>query len=185
MRLLIFGPPGAGKGTQAQFISQRYSIPHISTGDIFRENIRNETPTGIAAKHYADAGELVPDELTTAMLRDRLFQNDTDNGFLLDGYPRTPAQVEALEQMLDEQHVALNAVLNMKVPDEVIVERLGLRGRSDDSVDTVLKRIRIYHETTAPIAEYYREKDLLVDITGVGSVDSIATQIITSLESKA
>ena len=180
MRLLIFGPPGAGKGTQAQFISNHFSIPHISTGDIFRLNIRNNTPLGIEAKRYSESGELVPDTVTNAMVQERLAQPDTADGFLLDGYPRTPAQAEALEGFLSGRS-PIDAVLNMIVPEEELIERLGKRGRLDDSSDTIRKRLRIYHETTEPLAEYYRKKGLLVDIQGVGEIDDITAQIINAI----
>ncbi|MBN1448320.1 MAG: adenylate kinase [Bacteroidetes bacterium] len=181
MRLLIFGPPGAGKGTQAQFISERYSIPHISTGDIFRENIRNDTPLGQEAKRYSEGGELVPDAVTNAMVQARLSQPDAQNGFLLDGYPRTTNQAEALERMLPEG-TGLDAVLNMIVPENEILERLSKRGRTDDADDTILKRLRIYRETTEPIAEYYRGRGILVDIQGVGTIEDITGRIINAIE---
>ncbi|MCB2203922.1 adenylate kinase [bacterium] len=181
MRLLIFGPPGAGKGTQAQFISTHFNIPHISTGDIFRENIRNGTPLGIEAKRYSEAGDLVPDSVTNAMVKERLEKPDTAAGFLLDGYPRTPAQAEALDSFLPDG-ATLDAVLNMIVPEEELLERLGKRGRSDDSLDTIRHRLHIYHETTEPLAEYYRGKGLLVDIQGVGDITDITGQIITAVE---
>ncbi len=184
MRLLIFGPPGAGKGTQAQFISERYNIPHISTGDLFREHIRSQTPLGIAAKQGSESGELVSDAVTTAMVRHRLFQPDTTEGFLLDGYPRTPDQTESLEQMLEEHGVSLDAVLRLKVPDDEIIGRLMYRGRTDDLELTVRRRLRIYHETTEPIAGYYRAKGLLVDIMGVGSIDDITNRIFSEIEAR-
>lgn len=181
MRLLIFGPPGAGKGTQAQFISKRYSIPHISTGDIFRENIANNTPLGVEARRYSEAGELVPDSVTNAMVRDRLSQDDTADGFLLDGYPRTPAQADALEHMLPDGAV-IHTVLNMIVSEEEIISRLSKRGRSDDEESTIRKRLRIYRETTEPIAEYYRTKGILSDIQGIGSIEDITRRIIEAIE---
>ncbi|PLX31549.1 MAG: adenylate kinase [Ignavibacteria bacterium] len=181
MRILIFGPPGAGKGTQAQFISKRYNIPHISTGDIFRENIRNNTPLGIEAKRYSEAGELVPDMVTNAMVRERLLQEDTADGFLLDGFPRTPAQADALEHMLPEG-TKLNTVLNMIVTEDEIISRLGKRGRSDDEESTIRKRLRIYRDTTKPIAEYYRAKGILTDIQGIGTIEDITRCIIEAIE---
>ncbi len=185
MRLLIFGPPGAGKGTQAQFISERYHIPHISTGDLFREHIRNSTPLGIAAKQASESGELVSDSVTNAMVRERLFKPDTAGGFLLDGFPRTPDQAESLEEMLAEHGGPIIAVLRLKVPDEEIIGRLMYRGRTDDSEDTVRRRLRIYHDTTEPIAEYYRAKGLLVDIMGVGSIDDITGRIFAEIDARA
>lgn len=184
MRLLIFGPPGAGKGTQAQFISKRYAIPHISTGDIFRENIRNDTPLGREAKRYSESGELVPNAVTNAMVKERLSQPDTENGFLLDGYPRTQDQARALELMLPDG-TSLDAVLNMIVPESEILERLSKRGRSDDADETILKRLRIYRESTEPIADYYRKRGILHDIQGVGSIDDITNRIIRAIEHNA
>jgi adenylate kinase len=177
MRLVFFGPPGAGKGTQAEFIAAHFSIPHISTGDIFRENIRQQTPLGLEARRYSDAGELVPDAVTNAMVGDRLAKDDTAQGFLLDGYPRTPAQADELAAMLSARDIALDAVVNLIVPDEEIVERLLLRGRSDDNHDTIRRRLDVYHETTKPLIEYYRERALLRDVVGVGSITDI-TQLI-------
>jgi adenylate kinase len=181
MRLLIFGPPGAGKGTQAQYISTYFNIPHISTGDLFRENIRNNTTLGIEAKRYSDGGELVPDSVTNAMVKERLAKDDTAGGFLLDGYPRTPDQAEALETFLPNE-TSLDAVINMRVPMEELIERLGKRGRVDDSAETIRRRLVIYHETTEPLAEYYRERGLLLDIQGVGEIDDITKQIIMAVE---
>lgn len=183
MRLLIFGPPGAGKGTQALFISKHYNIPHISTGDIFRENIRNNTPLGIEAKRYSEAGELVPDNVTVLMVIERLAQDDTKNGFLLDGFPRTPTQAEALEHMMPDR-TRIHAVLNMIVPEEELLKRLSTRGRQDDELETIRRRLRIYHDTTEPLAEYYRGKGILVDIIGVGTIEDITRQIIMAIESK-
>jgi adenylate kinase len=183
MRLLIFGPPGAGKGTQAQFISKYYKIPHISTGDLFRENISNDTPLGIEAKRFSESGELVPDEVTNAMVRERLSQPDVADGFLLDGYPRTPSQAAALEEMLPEG-TRIRAVLNMIVPEEELLKRLSTRGRQDDELETIRRRLRIYHDTTEPLAEYYRGKGILVDIYGVGGIEDITNQILTAVNGK-
>ena len=184
MRLLIFGPPGAGKGTQAQFISKHYHIPHISTGDLFREHIRNQTPLGLEAKRFSESGELVPDEVTNEMVRTRLLQEDALGGFLLDGFPRTPSQAEALEQMLGGGE-KIRAVLNMIVPEEELLKRLSTRGRQDDEIDTIRRRLRIYHDTTEPLAEYYRGKGILVDIYGVGTIEDITNQILAAVNGKA
>ncbi|MBE0643669.1 MAG: adenylate kinase [Bacteroidetes bacterium] len=182
MRLLIFGPPGAGKGTQSLIISKHYSIPHISTGDLFREHIQNNTQLGIEAKRYSEAGELVPDVVTNEMVRTRLLQADTAHGFLLDGFPRTPSQAEALNVMMpDGTHI--HAVLNMIVPEEELLKRLSTRGRQDDELETIRRRLRIYHDTTEPLAEYYRGKGILLDIIGVGTIEDITKQIIDGVES--
>lgn len=181
MRLVIFGPPGAGKGTQAQFVAQHYAITHVSTGDIFRENIRNQTPLGIEAKRFADAGNLVPDDLTNAMVRTRLSEADCRDGFLIDGYPRTTYQADTFEALLAEWNVKLDAVINMIVPDEEIIERLSKRGRSDDSAETIIHRLDVYHGTTQPLIEYYRNRNLLRDVEGVGPIDIISRRIFESL----
>ncbi|MFA6235150.1 MAG: adenylate kinase [Bacteroidota bacterium] len=182
MRLLIFGPPGAGKGTQAQFISERYHIPHISTGDLFRENFTNNTPLGIEARRYSESGELVPDIVTNAMVRGRLLQDDCANGFLLDGFPRTPAQAEALDVMMPEG-THIQVVLNMIVPVEELLKRLSTRGRQDDELDTIRRRLRIYVDTTEPLAEYYNKRGILRNIIGVGTIDDIAGRIVEAIES--
>ena len=178
MRLVLFGPPGAGKGTQAQYIAAHYAIPHISTGDIFRENIKNQTPLGIEAKRYSEAGELVPDTITNAMVGDRLAKEDAVHGFLLDGYPRTPSQADELMVLLSSQDVNLDAVVNLIVPDQELIDRLLKRGRGDDSIETIRRRLDIYHETTKPLIEYYREKNILRDVIGVGSIDDITRLIL-------
>jgi adenylate kinase len=181
MRLILFGPPGAGKGTQAEFIARHFAIPHISTGDIFRENIRNKTPLGLEAQRWSDAGNLVPDSVTNAMVRDRLAQNDCATGFLLDGYPRTTAQADELAGMLKERYTALNAVVNLIVPDADLVERLLKRGRSDDTRETIARRLEVYHESTKPLIGYYRDMKLLRDVEGVGSIVDITGRILSAL----
>ena len=185
MRLIIFGPPGAGKGTQALFISKEFGISHISTGDIFRLNISNETALGLEAKRYIDAGELVPDSVTNAMIKDRLLQPDCSSGFLLDGYPRTPSQADALDALLTEMSTHLDAVINLIVPDEEIITRLFKRQRNDDSEMMVRKRLGIHHETTEPLARYYRARHLLIDIEGVGGIDDITRKIFDSVHERA
>jgi adenylate kinase len=184
MRLLIFGPPGAGKGTQAQFISKRYRIPHISTGDLFRENFSNNTPLGIEARRFSESGELVPDAITNAMVKERLLKADCANGFLLDGFPRTPAQAEALDVMMPEG-THIQVVLNMIVPEEELLKRLSTRGRQDDELDTIRRRLQIYVDTTEPLAEYYNGRGILRNIVGVGTIDDIARRIVEAIESTA
>lgn len=182
MRLLIFGPPGAGKGTQALFISKRYNIPHISTGDLFRENISNNTPLGIEAKRYSESGELVPDTVTNAMVRTRLLKEDCANGFLLDGFPRTPAQAEALDVMMPEG-THIQVVLNMIVPVEELLKRLSTRGRQDDELETIRRRLRIYTDTTEPLAKFYDKRGILRNIIGVGTIEEITQRITNAIES--
>jgi len=181
MRLVLVGPPGAGKGTQAEFISAHFSIPHISTGDIFRANLSAGTPLGLEAKGYMDKGDLVPDSLTTAMVKDRLEQNDVANGFLLDGYPRTTGQAQALDEILKEINAPLEVVLEMQADEDEIVARLLARGRSDDSEEVIRHRLKVYAEQTAPIIAYYKSSGILRSINGLGSVPEVTQRAISTL----
>ncbi len=181
MRLLIFGPPGAGKGTQAQFVAQHFNIPHISTGDIFRENIRNNTALGKDAQRYLDAGELVPDAVTNAMVRDRLKSDDCRNGFLLDGYPRTLDQAKELDEILATLEETIDAVVNLIASDNAVIERLMKRGRTDDTRETIQRRLEIYHETTSPLEVYYGGKGALVNVDGLGDIEVITARIIAAI----
>lgn len=184
-RLLIIGPPGAGKGTQAARISSALSIPAISTGDIFRANVSGETELGVLAKSYIDKGEYVPDEVTNDMVRSRLAEDDAQAGFLLDGYPRTLAQVDALDAMLDEAGSALDAVLMLEVDYDAVVERLIARGaeqgRSDDTEETIRKRIEVYREQTTPLVEVYEKRGLLRRVDGMRSIDDVTTALLQVL----
>ena len=181
MRLVLVGPPGAGKGTQAEFISAHFSIPHISTGDIFRANLSAGTPLGLEAKGYMDKGDLVPDSLTTAMVKDRLQQGDVASGFLLDGYPRTTVQAEALDQILRELAAPLDVVLEMQADEDEIVARLLARGRSDDSEEVIRHRLKVYADQTAPIIAYYKNSGILRTIDGLGSVSEVTERAISAL----
>lgn len=181
MRLVLVGPPGAGKGTQAEFISAHFSIPHISTGDIFRANLSANTPLGLEAKGYMDKGDLVPDSLTTAMVKDRLQQGDVSNGFLLDGFPRTTGQAEALDAILREINSPLDVVLEMQADEDEIVGRLLARGRSDDSEEVIRHRLKVYAEQTAPIISYYKNAGTLRSINGLGSVAEVTERAISAL----
>jgi adenylate kinase len=187
MRLIIMGPPGAGKGTQAAFVAERFGIPAISTGDIFRANVSAGTPLGLEAKRYMDAGEYVPDEVTNQMVRDRLTEADCEPGFLLDGYPRTLAQVDVLDQVLAEADWPLDAVLVLTVDEEELVQRLLQRaetdGRSDDTEDVIRKRQQVYAEQTAPLLEVYDARGLLVRVDGMGEVDEVTQRLAAALDS--
>jgi adenylate kinase len=187
MRLIIMGPPGAGKGTQAKIIASRLSIPAISTGDIFRANVAEQTPLGVEAKRYMDAGDYVPDEVTNAMVRDRLAEDDAVKGFLLDGYPRTVAQVEELDGMLAATGQSIDAVLVLTVNRDEVVQRLLKRaeteGRTDDTEDVIRHRQELYAEQTAPLLEVYRERDLVHEVDGLGDVDDVTARVLAALDS--
>ncbi|GAA2734094.1 adenylate kinase [Pedococcus aerophilus] len=189
MRLIILGPPGAGKGTQAARIADAFGIPAISTGDIFRANIKNETPLGKQVKEVLASGGYVTDEITNAIVRDRLFEDDAEKGFLLDGYPRTAAQVDALDAILAEHGHTLEAVLELTVDEDAVVARLlkraEIEGRDDDSEEVIRERQAIYRRETAPLTEVYSERGLLVQVDGMGSVDEVFARISTALEGVA
>jgi adenylate kinase len=185
MRLIILGPPGAGKGTQASRIAEHHGIPAISTGDIFRENIKNETELGLQVKEVLASGGYVGDDITNAIVEDRLAQDDCARGFLLDGYPRTLAQVEALDGILAARGTALDHVLELTVDDEVVVARLlkraELEGRVDDTEEVIRERMAIYHRQTKPLSDTYRERGLLVEVDGLGDVDVVTKRVLTAL----
>ena len=186
MRIILMGPPGAGKGTQAKVIADRLSIPAVSTGDIFRANVSAETELGLEAKRYMDAGDYVPDEVTNAMVRDRIAEDDAAQGFLLDGYPRTVAQVAELDAMLADAGQSLDAVVVLTVDKEEVVQRLLKRaqdeGRSDDTEDVMRHRQDVYTEQTAPLIEVYDERGLLVEVDGMGAVADVTTRVFDALE---
>lgn len=182
MRLVLVGPPGAGKGTQAEQMAKRLDVPHISTGDLFRANLRDETELGREAKRYMDAGNLVPDEVTVGMVKDRLTDADAAGGFILDGFPRNTAQAASLGEILREKGLELDAVVQFEVDDEVVVQRLLGRGRSDDNEDTIRNRQRVYRDETAPLLEHYR--DTLVTIDAVGEVDEITERVFAALQAR-
>lgn len=206
MRLVLVGPPGAGKGTQAQFLAAHYSIPHISTGDIFRANLKASTPLGLQAKGYMDSGQLVPDEVTNEMVKDRLTHDDTANGFLLDGFPRNTVQAEVLRTYLAEKNIPLDAVLELAIDNEIIIKRLSSRRtckecgapaspelaqcascggqlyqREDDKEEVIAKRLSVYQEQTAPIVDFYRTEGLLITISADGDVAEITKRAIAAL----
>lgn len=206
MRLVLVGPPGAGKGTQAVFLAEHYSIPHISTGDIFRANLKAGTPLGQEAKSFMDRGELVPDSVTNAMVKDRLTHDDTANGFLLDGFPRNVVQAEVLRAILADQKRPLDAVLELNIADSEIIERLSSRltcrgcgapapataqkcdacggelyQREDDKAEVIARRLEVYNEQTAPIIAFYRGEGLLITISASGAVSEITERATTAL----
>jgi len=179
------GPPGAGKGTQAVGLAARVGIPHISTGDIFRANVSQGTPLGVEAQRYMDAGEYVPDDVTNAMVRDRLAQPDCAPGFLLDGYPRTVDQVAQLDDMLASSGHALDRVVELTVDiDEVVgrlVRRAADQGRADDTEDVIRRRLEIYAEQTAPLLAMYASRGLLVQVDGLGEIDDVTGRLASAL----
>jgi adenylate kinase len=186
MRLVLLGPPGAGKGTQAKRLAEWLKIPAISTGDIFRANIAGDTPLGRLARSYTDAGKLVPDEVTNEMVKDRLAQPDTANGFLLDGYPRNVAQVEALDETLTAAGTQLDVVVEITADSDEVVERLlnraQIEGRPDDTEDVIRHRLEVYAEQTAPLTEVYGGRGSLVRVDGVGEVDEVTGRLTRALQ---
>jgi adenylate kinase len=187
-RLLIVGPPGAGKGTQAVRVAEGLSIPAISTGDIFRANVSGQTELGVLAKSYMDKGEYVPDSVTNDMVRSRLAEDDARDGFLLDGYPRTLDQVEALDGMLAELGTELDMVLLLVVEQEEVVGRLVARGaeqgRSDDTEETIRRRLEVYAEQTAPLIDVYEQRGLVRRVDGMASIDEVTAALREALGSR-
>lgn len=185
MRLLFMGPPGAGKGTQAELLAEKLSAAHVSTGEIFRANVAEQTELGQTAQRYMEAGEYVPDEVTNAMVRDRLAQDDASAGFILDGYPRTLDQVETLDAILDDLGLPLNGVVSLEVESEELIQRLLKRaetsGRADDTEEVIRRRQEVYVEETSPLLDVYAARGLLLKVDGVGDVDQIATRIQAAL----
>jgi adenylate kinase len=205
MRLVLVGPPGAGKGTQAQFLAAHYSIPHISTGDIFRANLKAGTPLGVQAQSFMDRGELVADSVTNEMVKDRLTHDDVANGFILDGFPRNVAQAEVLRAILAEKNSPLTAVLEFSLANEEIVTRLSSRRtckdcfqpsvgvdtcpscggdiyqREDDKAEVITRRLQVYQDQTAPIISFYRNEGLLITVSAVGNVEDITELAISAL----
>ena len=210
--IVMLGPPGAGKGTQAKKLAEALNLVHVSTGDLFRENLKNETPLGQMAKQYMNKGELVPDDVTVAMVEERFTRPDCEKGAVLDGFPRTPAQAEALENLLEKFESGVKVVPFIKVPDDILVERLSgrwmspsgrvyhekynppvvkwiddidgsqLYQREDDLPETVQRRIDVYNEQTAPLITYYRDKGLLAEIDGTQPIEDVFQAIMESMK---
>lgn len=179
--VVLMGAPGAGKGTQAKILQEVLGLPQVATGDLFRENLKNETELGKLAKTYMDKGQLVPDEVTVAMVRDRLSRPDCVSGAILDGFPRTPAQSIALNKLLEEFNGHINIVPFINVNQEVLITRLQKRseieGRADDNAETILTRMKVYREQTAPLLNYFQERELLVEIDGDRSVEVVSAEL--------
>ena len=185
MNLILLGPPGAGKGTQGHRLSERYNIPEISTGAILRSAVHKGTPLGLEAKSYMDRGALVPDEVMIGIIRERLGQDDTERGFILDGFPRTVAQAEDLSRLSEEQRRPIEHVISIAVPQEELLQRLAgrrqLEGRQDDTDEAIRYRLEVYERETAPLIDYYRRQGLLRCIVGVGTIDEIFQRIAVVL----
>jgi len=186
MRVILMGPPGAGKGTQAARIAERFGIPAVSTGDIFRDNIKNRTELGQQVEKILASGAYVPDEVTNDIVRDRLAQPDASNGFLLDGYPRTTGQVDALDEMLAVAGHRLDAAVELTVDEDALVERLtnraGEQGRADDSEEVVRERQALYRDETAPLIDLYHEHGVLLRVDGMGTVNEVTERVVRALE---
>jgi adenylate kinase len=187
-RLLIIGPPGSGKGTQAERISDRLGVVAISTGDIFRAHVRGGTPLGVEARKYMDGGDFVPDSVTNEMVRSRLSQDDVGNGFLLDGYPRTAAQIDYLDGVLAARELTLDLVLQLTADDEELVKRLLGRaretGRSDDNEAVIRHRLDLYHDQTEAVVAAYAKRTILTRVDGIGAVDDVTDRVMDAIDDK-
>jgi adenylate kinase len=181
-RVVLVGPPGAGKGTQAATLSDKLGVPHISTGDLFREQINADTELGRRVKGILDAGRLVPDELTLELVKERLAEPDVEDGVLLDGFPRNVRQADLLSRILSERDEKLDAVIELQVDEDALVQRLLARGRADDTEDVIRHRQQVYRSETEPLLDYYR--DLLVTVDGIGDVDEVTTRVLAALRDR-
>lgn len=181
-RLIFLGPPGAGKGTQAEVLSEGNQIPHVSTGDILRAAVAQQNPLGKQAQDYMIRGELVPDALILNLIQDRLSYRDTANGWILDGFPRNVNQAAFLEELLAKLNQNADCVLNLEVPDEILVERLLARKRKDDNEDTIRRRLEVYHQDTVPVINFYQEKEILKTINGNQSMAEVSKSLTEAIE---
>lgn len=183
MNIILFGPPGAGKGTQAKLLQKEFSIPQLSTGDIFRTAIKNETPLGVKVKSILDAGALVPDQTVVDLVTEELSNEKYQNGYILDGFPRTVVQAEALDAFLNKNDDRLDAFVHLSVPEEELIKRILSRGegRSDDTEEKVKTRLNVYKKETKPVMDYYEEQDKVQEIDGLGSVETIFERIKSAL----
>ncbi|WP_062517598.1 adenylate kinase [Demequina gelatinilytica] len=185
MRAVLLGPPGAGKGTQAARLTERFGVPAISTGDIFRANVKGGTELGRKAQEYMNAGQLVPDEVTNAMVRARLAEDDAAQGFLLDGYPRNPEQAVELDTMLADLGVELDVAIEITADFDVVTERLlkraEIEGRADDTEPVIRKRLEVYTASTAPLTAFYAGKGLLVQVDGLGEIDEVTERLVAAV----
>jgi len=177
MFIILFGPPGIGKGTQSEKISSEFNIPKISTGDMLRQAIENGTALGLSAKKQMENGDLVPDEIVLGIVKDRVVEDDCKNGFILDGFPRTIPQAEGLSAFMESHNLPNFKCIEIQVPDEVIVERLLLRGRNDDAEETIRKRLDIYKNETAPVKNYYMNINSFYNVNGNASIDEVYSDI--------
>jgi adenylate kinase len=182
MRLVLVGPPGAGKGTQAVRLAERLGVPHISTGDLFRANLGQETPLGLEAKSYMDKGNLVPDDVTVRMVRERLTDDDVAKGFIFDGFPRTVSQADSLDELLAERGEELDAVVEFQVDEDELVNRLLSRGRSDDTEAVIRNRQQVYRDETFPLLDHYRS--IVVSVDAQGEVEEITDRVATALQNR-
>ncbi|GAB1538123.1 adenylate kinase [Scytonema sp. NUACC21] len=182
-RLIFLGPPGAGKGTQAKALAQDWNIPHISTGDILRQAVQDQTPLGIKAQGYLDKGDLVPDQLIEDMVEERLGKSDTNSGWILDGFPRTVNQAVFLEHLLQKLDQHGKRVVNLEVPDDVVIARLLERGRKDDSEEVIRHRLEVYRSETAPLIDFYSNRNLLLSINGNQSLEEVTAELKTLIAS--
>ena len=189
LNIILFGPPGAGKGTQSNKLIEKYGLTHLSTGDVFRYNIKNETELGVLAKSYIDKGELVPDEVTNNMVKDFLQRNTNEQGFIFDGYPRTIAQGKNLDKVLDDMDTQVTMMLALEVDEDELVKRLLERGKTsgrvdDQNEDTIRNRFKVYQEETSPLAEFYSNQDKYMGVHGKGTIDEIFERLTNAIEAK-